>query len=318
MGWLSWASSPSSRAEEKVSITAAEEAIGVLFHKKPVPQASAVTSAKMLITEIPTAPAEAAAVAASPSSTAEVLSASGNKRHSSKVVAPAVVTHSQPDVPLVDWKLLPPSPVGGYKLVDNGLCDMMAPGRPILSPVQLKALILEASALEGQAKAIMDESMPKHVRITMQNKFTVVLNQLLGFLGIALILYKVPSRYENALPRDSILFRSSVLSRMTGVAAWDENTTEAFARKHRMLLRISTRRVGGTIACGLGLMLSSWTLWDSFGAVTERHDAAVIGKDQATYHIQTKISAQWLWTVYFHHPAYMNSSASVVPPLPMK
>jgi hypothetical protein len=330
MGWLPWGTSTTAgkATDDKVARASAEDAMGVLFHKKPVPQAS-VAASQLLASEIPAAPAEVpvplAAPTAGPSSklskneepaTRKSIFNIFTKQSTSKRESPSQQEHRSPvesGSPLVDWKLLPPSPIGGFQLQDEGLRDMMAPGQPILSAAQLKSLILEASSLEGQAKATVDHAMPQHVRITMQSKVNVMITQFLGVVGILLILYKVPSGYRAALPRDSLLFRSALVSSVTGAIHWDENTREAFARKHRRLLRMTSRRVAGALACGGAMMATSAYFWDSYEAVNVHHEAAVLGKDQVNYHLQTKISAQWLWTVYFHHPAYKGGASSVVP-----
>lgn len=300
--------------------------MGVLFHRKPVAQ---TPTQLPKVAEIPQAPPELIADAAGPSPKVNEP-ASPPTKALPRVKAQRLNTQPQRDTVLqladltsvaateaqregiVDWTLLPPCPIGGYEMTREGLRDNIAPGKPLLTPVQLETLILEASSLEMQAKAAIDHALPEHVRLSVQHKLTSTMGTMFGVLGLILLGYKAPRNYGLATPRESILFKSKFAAWATGIEAWDEHRRELFSRRYRRMMRFTSSRVAGATTCGLACVFVMIYSYQPAGDFTKT-EPALIGKNQANYHFQTKVSAQWLWTVYFHHPAYEAHASSVVP-----
>mmetsp|Transcript_13859 Transcript_13859/g.15969 ORF Transcript_13859/g.15969 Transcript_13859/m.15969 type:complete len:105 (+) Transcript_13859:725-1039(+) len=87
---------------------------------------------------------------------------------------------------------------------------------------------------------------------------------------------------------------------------------EGFARRYDKLLRLTTPRcmgslVGGVVLAGVGYYTSDTVE----RALTQNLDAK-LGREQASFHLHTQTALQWLWTVYYHHPAYERDAVPLV------
>lgn len=316
---MAWgAGAPPATSEAPVS---PEETLAILFQKKPVNvRRTTAADARRSVVDEERARVGGTLPTAAPASSSWLSQwfRRGGASQSSpppQEVALSAEKSAAESSSTIDWTQLPPCPVQGYELQADGLHDRLGRnnGRP-LSAEALKALILETSAIQTKAQYELDVSLKEHFRTRGEAGAEYIVSPTLGCCGLFYLGYVLPRKFRAALPSSSVFFTSSWLRDVVTDRWRGGKDVEIFTRRHRWVLRATNIRVIGSACAGvllslLGFGTSEWSLRRSL----ETTEASGIGKQQVSYQLHTKAAAQWLWTVYFHHPAYKHAATTVVP-----
>lgn len=268
----------------------------------------------------------------------EVRRPSASSAVSSPVIA-ASLAAPETMVRISSWKALPPCPIEGYHLTEEGLVDAERPqgsdhtgavtnphrawwwkwkGGPssdgvrdtgvakeaVLSPEGLRSLIRELQYLEQEAKQKMDDQLPDQVRYRSLRGLELAVNPCLLLAGIYLMAWKSPRLFRSAMPRHSIIL-TNILALMRWRLSVKEK--EEVARRHRRLLQATNLRVALTFTTGT--LLTGFALWTrprtrDLNLAPEAQQ----GQQVVAYYQHTSAALKWMWCVYYHHPAYAAST----------
>ncbi|KAH9597222.1 hypothetical protein LSM04_005836 [Trypanosoma melophagium] len=230
---------------------------------------------------------------------------------STKVTSVEKKTENVMDVPpevrkeseeLLTLQALPPSPIVGYTLQEEGLVDELVKPPRTLSVVELKSLILELSSIEQQARYTVDVQLPQQVHNRGRRGLELLVNPALYIAGFYLMLWKAPRLYYNASPRGSTLF-----TRLFALLRWHlpEVEKERLARKHRRIFQATNAQVTLSFISGCFLTTVAFFTHPSSDVIDSGPDVE-IGKQSVGFQQHSEAALRWLWYVYYHHPAYRN------------
>ncbi|RNF22005.1 uncharacterized protein Tco025E_03371 [Trypanosoma conorhini] len=223
-------------------------------------------------------------------------------------VAPATQKYKEQDV--VGLSSLPPSPILGYTLREEGLVDELAHPPRTLSLQQLRSLIVELSAVEQQAKYCVEAQLPQQVHNRGRRSLEIIVSPCLYACGLYLMLWKAPRLYLGVTPRSSVLF-----TRLLALMRWHlpEVEKERMARNHRWLLQATNARVTLSFLAGCTLTAVAVATQPARGVLDSGPDVE-LGMQSVGFQKHSEAVLRWLWCVYYHHPAYKSLAQGTLPP----
>ncbi|KEG13709.1 hypothetical protein DQ04_00831060 [Trypanosoma grayi] len=209
------------------------------------------------------------------------------------------------------WRSLPPSPILGYTLREEGLVDDLVNPPKTLSARDVKSLIVELSSIEQQAKYSVDTQFPQQVHNKGRRSMELVISPCLFMSGLYLMLWKAPRLYFGASPRGSIVF-----TRALALMRWylPEVEKERLARNNRRLFQATNARVTLSFLTGCGLTMIAVATRPPLDVVDVGPDVEV-GKQSVGLQQHSEAALRWLWFVYYHHPVYRSLAKGVRPPI---
>jgi hypothetical protein len=196
----------------------------------------------------------------------------------------------------VDWSQLPPCPVQGFELRDNGLVDLEEK-RP-LTVNEMRMLINEMSAIEARA-LYSAESRFASTAIGRLSEHTITAGPL-GMLGFAAFFAfrKFPHAYDSAYPQNSLYIKWYARKHMS------PRELEQLCMRNRTSLNLTNSRPV------LFAFLSTFLTVSAAYFSSARGTDGVIDQDTReamAYFRHLEGSLKWTWTVYHCHPAYKKS-----------
>ncbi|KAG8348170.1 hypothetical protein ERJ75_000423900 [Trypanosoma vivax] len=219
----------------------------------------------------------------------------GEKKAVSRPSSPIVAGSDEP--PSVS---IPPCPIAGYSLLQQGLVDNLATPPRTLSVNDLRLLISELASIEQRARYEVDTQLAEQVHGRGRRGLELVVNPCLYLGGLYLMMWKGPRLYHNASPRGSVFF-----TQLLAMLRWHipEVEKERLSQKHRVLLQVTNARVALTFLAGLFAATVAYVTQPPLDVVDTGPDVE-FGKNLAGYQHHTETALRWLWLVYYHHPAY--------------
>lgn len=241
--------------------------------------------------------------------------------------ATATAASSSSSASVTDWKALPPCPITGYTLTQEGLVDIAASaaappqtkGGPkwwfsskagaiggqqaVVSRSDMMQMIRHLRTMEQEAKNEMDEQLPNQVRERSLHGLELAINPCLLGLGVYMMTWKTARLYKSAIPRHSIL-----LTKFLSMMRWRLSVVEkeAAAQRHRRLMMATNSRVALTFSTGAALVAIAWKTRPDSRRVDDAPNA-VQGRERVAYEKHTSSTLKWMWYVYYNHPAYADS-----------
>lgn len=199
----------------------------------------------------------------------------------------------------ISWKELPPCPIHGMQLTDGGLYDSDV-GR-FLDVDEVRDLINRAGKLEAVTNQTSESRL---LGTTMQRIFELgfdfsrycVVGMVGFFWGI-----KTPQAYLQAYPRKSLFVTQYHVKRRTN------EEIELLCQKNRALYNATNPRVMFLFACGLtGVAIGV------AGEYIRRmpSDYRDVSREAIRHNHHFEASMKWLFSVYYHHPAYTEAANS--------
>ncbi|ORC88859.1 uncharacterized protein TM35_000152900 [Trypanosoma theileri] len=209
------------------------------------------------------------------------------------------------------FRALPPCPIVGYTLQEEGLVDELIKPPKVLSVTELKSLILELSSIEQQAKYTVDVQLPQQVHNRGRRSLELVVNPALYICGLYLMLWRAPRLYYNASPRGSLFF-----TRLFALMRWHlpEMEKERLARNHRRIFQATNAQVTLSFFSGCFLTTVAFLTHPSPDVIDSGPDIE-IGKQSVGFQQHSEGALRWLWYVYYHHPAYRYLAKETRPPI---
>ncbi|EAN92150.1 hypothetical protein C3747_11g56 [Trypanosoma cruzi] len=211
---------------------------------------------------------------------------------------------------VLDWGLLRPCPILGYKLREEGLVDVLVQPPRTLSVGDLRSLILELSSVEQRAKYVVETQLPQQVHNRGRRGLELFVTPCLFMSGLYLMLWKAPRLYVGVSPRSSVLF-----TRILFLLRWQmtEVEKERVARNHRWLFQATNARVSLSFLAGLTLAAIAVVTRPTIDVVDVGPDVE-LGKKSVGFQKHSEAALRWLWIVYYHHPAYKPLAKGTLPP----
>jgi hypothetical protein len=199
----------------------------------------------------------------------------------------------------ISWKDLPPCPIHGMKLAEKGLYDSDV-GR-FLDVDEIRDLINKAGKLEAVANQTSENRL---LGTTMQRIFEIAFEFsrvcIVGMLGFFWG-YKTPQAYLQAYPRKSI-FVTRYYSKFK-----TNEEIEVLCQRNKALFNATNPRVMFLWVCGFAGFM--------FGAIGEYYHRVPdeyrdVTKEAIRHNHHFEGTMKWLFSVYYHHPAYAEAANS--------
>lgn len=199
----------------------------------------------------------------------------------------------------LDWKDLPPCPIHGMQLSEKGLYDSDI-GR-FLEVDDVRDLInrtgkLEAVTNQTSENRLMGTTMQRIFDLGFDFSRYCVVGMLGFFWGV-----KTPQAYLQAYPRKSVFVKRYYSKFMTN------EQIELLCQKHRVFFNMTNARVMFLFASGLTGLAIGIT-----GEYIRRFpsDYREVTRETIRHNHHFESTMKWLFSVYYHHPAYSEAANS--------
>ena len=222
-----------------------------------------------------------------------------------------------------NWRIFAVCPIAGFALRDSGLYDLEA--KKVVTPDELRGFINEAAKIHARARATCDRDFFMYVRESIKDSAGFIFPGGWLYFGHRIRTKYLSAAWQRAFPANSLLFRfvrkvkdhpDRILSRLffnpflkaSRLAHLTTSTpreTEAFCRRHRKYLMITNT----SVMLYASTVIVSW-VWGVTLYYWWRLPNQQMMKTQKTarFTIHSEHSLQWLYAVYYNHPAYVGES----------
>lgn len=244
---------------------------------------------------------------------------------------------------LLSWTALPPCPIAGYRLTEEGLWDedphdmattmttrtrqnepscgtsrssWFSPfssffgGHGDVPPHRATPVLLSASALKEVIHELRRLEQEAKMQVDEQLPDQVRTRSLRGLelaVNPCLLLTGIYlMTWKSAqLYRCAAPRHSVVLTKLLSMMRWHLSVREKeeVAKRHRRLMQATNARV--SMCFSAGASLTAFALWTRPSSLNiDAAPEAERGKKVVAYQQHTSASLKWMWFVYYHHPAY--------------